>query len=355
MRENRDCTIFSVAMNDWYSPCQCPACKELDEREGSSAGTMIAFVNAVADAVRGEFPKNFIHTFAYLYCRKAPKTIRPRQNVIVRLCSIECCFSHPMTKCDYAAEHIDVETTSARKFVPASRIFRQDLACWAEICDNLYIWDYTTNFCNYLQPFPNLQVLKPNLQLFCDYHVRGVFEQGNYAMGKASAFAPLKIYLLSKLLWDPDEDADALILRFVRGYYGKPAAGALLAYIALCREAVAGEHISLFDTADAAYLTEEFLTGGMELFREALAATDDPIYRERIRREELSLRYSYIVSLPMTCPDRKERIDAFAKDAVELGILELFERRELNASFACMKESRYAARRENVPYAVCRL
>jgi hypothetical protein len=91
------------------------------------------------------------------------------------------------------------------------------------------------------------------------------------------------------------------------------------------------------------------------LFREALAATDDPIYRERIRREELSLRYSYIVSLPMTCPNRKERIDAFAKDAVELGILELFERRELNASFACMKESRYAARRENVPYAVCRL
>jgi hypothetical protein len=260
-----------------------------------------------------------------------------------------------MTKCDYAAEHIDVETTSARKFVPASRIFRQDLACWAEICDNLYIWDYTTNFCNYLQPFPNLQVLKPNLQLFCDYHVRGVFEQGNYAMGKASAFAPLKIYLLSKLLWNPDEDAEELISRFVCGYYGEPASSALMKYLALCRNAVTSEHMSLFDGADAPYLTEAFIDEGLKLFRAALAAAADPNHLERIRREELSLRYARLVSLPMTYPDRNDMIDAFARDAMELGIGELFERRDMIASFDCMKESRYAANRDNVPYAVYRL
>jgi hypothetical protein len=355
MREHKECTIFSVAMNDWYSPCECSACKTLDEREGSSAGTMIAFVNAVADAVTSEFPKNYIHTFAYLYCRKAPHTIRPRSNVIVRLCSIECCFSHPMAECNHAVEHIDVETTSARKFVPSNQLFRQDLAQWAEICDNLYIWDYTTNFCNYLQPFPNLHVLQPNLKLFRDYKVRGVFEQGNYAYGKASAFAPLKIYLLSRLLWNPDEDVDGLILRFVHGYYGEPAAGALLKYIELSRDAVMGEHMSLFDGADAAYLTDAFLSEGMKCFDAALMATTDPTYRERIRREELSLRYAFLVSLPLHHPGRNDMIDAFAKDAMELGIGELFERRDLNASFDCMKDSRYAAHRENVPYAVYRL
>ncbi len=355
MRENRECAIFSVAMNDWYSPCECPSCKALDEREGSSAGTMINFVNNVADAVRGEFPKNFIHTFAYLYCRKAPRTIRPRSNVIVRLCSIECCFSHPMSECGYAVEHIDVETTSARKFMPAKHLFRKDLEGWAEICDNLYIWDYTTNFCNYLQPFPNLHVIQPNLKLFRDQNVRGVFEQGNYAVGKASAFAPLKIYLLSRLLWNPDEDVDGLISRFVRGYYGEPAAGALMKYLDLCHDAVIGEHMSLFDGADAPYLTEDFLTEGMGLFSAALAVTAVPTHRERIRREELSVRFAYLVSLPQNLPSRNALIDAFAKDAVELGIGELFERRELNASFDCMKESRYAARRENVPHAVYRL
>ena len=40
-RENPAYNIFSVAMNDWYQPCQCPACTAADREEGSPAGTMI--------------------------------------------------------------------------------------------------------------------------------------------------------------------------------------------------------------------------------------------------------------------------------------------------------------------------
>ena len=89
--------MFSVSQNDWYNYCQCPACKAIDDREGSPAGTMITFVNQVADAIREDCPDVLIHTFAYQYTRKAPKFVRPRPNVIVRLCSIECCFSHPLS------------------------------------------------------------------------------------------------------------------------------------------------------------------------------------------------------------------------------------------------------------------
>ena len=355
MRENRDCTIFSVAMNDWYSPCACPACTLIDEKEGSHAGTMIAFVNAVADAVREEFPQNYIHTFAYLYCRKPPRTLRPRSNVIVRLCSIESCFSHPMGECDFAVEHIDVETTSARHFAPAKRLFRQDLAAWASICDSLYIWDYTTNFANYLQPFPNLHVLAPNLRLFRDCGVLGVFEQGNYAPGSTSAFAPLKIYLIAKLLWNPDADVDRLTAGFVNGYYGEAAAGPILKILELSREAVGAEHMSLFDGVNAPYLGEPFLLECQRLFEDALALPVSQVERERIQREALSVRYAYLAALPLDAPGRIERINAFERDAKELGIKELFERRELNASFDCMRTSRYTASRDDVPYAVYRL
>ncbi len=355
MRKHLECTIFSVAMNDWYSPCECPHCKAVDEREDSQAGSMIAFVNAVADAVYDEFPNNFIHTFAYLYCRKPPRNLRPRKNVIVRLCSIECCFSHPISECKYAVDHIDVETTSARPFVKANRLFWQDLLEWASICDTLYIWDYTTNFSNYLQPFPNLHVIQPNLRLFRDIGVRGVFEQGNYAPGKASAFAPLKIYVIAKLLWNPDEDVEKLTEEFVRGYYGEAACRMLLHILQLSRDAVSDTHMSLFDGVNAPYLSESFLTKGLRLFEEALKATTDPVCRERVRREELSLRYAYLASLPMNHPNRIELIDTFALKAVDLGISELFERRELSSSFACMKESRFAAHRDGIPYAVYRL
>ena len=88
--------ILSVTQEDNHQYCQCVECKALDALEGSQSGTMIHFVNAVAEAIEDEFPDVFIDTFAYWYSRKPPKFVKPRDNVIVRLCSIECCFAHPL-------------------------------------------------------------------------------------------------------------------------------------------------------------------------------------------------------------------------------------------------------------------
>lgn len=355
MRENPDCTIFSVAQNDWYSPCACEECRAVDEREGSGAGTMIWFVNRIADAVAKEFPDRFLHTFAYLYSRKPPRTLRPRPNVIVRLCSIEACFSHPLDACAYAVDNIDVEETSARKFLPAQRRFVHDLAGWGKLCDQLYIWDYTTNFANYLQPFPNLHVLQPNLRLFRQMGVKGVFEQGNYAPGQCSAFGALKIYLMAKLLWNPDADVARHTEAFLSGYYGAAASAPLKTYLALLRRAAESGHMSLFDGAEAPYLRDDTLAEGEALLRRAVALAEGPAQKARLERELLSPRYMRLVRLPLEAPDRDEQIDAFAADVRRLGITELFERRELEASFACMKKSRFAADRGGVPYSVYRL
>ena len=48
----------------------------------------------VAEAIEKDSPNVRIDTLAYQYTRKPPRTIRPRANVIIRLCSIECCFRH---------------------------------------------------------------------------------------------------------------------------------------------------------------------------------------------------------------------------------------------------------------------
>ncbi|MEI6580332.1 MAG: DUF4838 domain-containing protein, partial [Eubacteriales bacterium] len=47
-----DAQIISLTQHDNGDYCQCPACKAIDEYEGSQSGTMIHFVNAVADAVK---------------------------------------------------------------------------------------------------------------------------------------------------------------------------------------------------------------------------------------------------------------------------------------------------------------
>jgi len=161
LREAPDAAIISVTQNDCDGHCQCPACKAIDDAEGSPSGSMLAFVNYVAEKIEPEFPHVSVDTFAYQYSRHPPKTIRPRHNVIVRLCSIECNFREPL-------DH------------PSNAAFLADLNRWSQICSHLYIWDYTTDFANYIKPYPDWFTLGPNIRIFQKYGVKGVFEEGAY-------------------------------------------------------------------------------------------------------------------------------------------------------------------------------
>ena len=96
IRRDPGAKFYGVSQNDWYNYCECPACKAIDDEEESHAGTMIRFVNAVAEAVEKEFPDALIETLAYQYTRKPPKKTRLRHNVIPCLCTIECDFAQPI-------------------------------------------------------------------------------------------------------------------------------------------------------------------------------------------------------------------------------------------------------------------
>ena len=83
---------WSVSQNDNRDYCTCDSCKALDEREGSPSGSIINFVNQVAD----QFPDKMISTLAYEYGRHAPRTLKPRDNVNIMLCSIEAYRHKPI-------------------------------------------------------------------------------------------------------------------------------------------------------------------------------------------------------------------------------------------------------------------
>ena len=197
--------IVSVTQDDNQDYCQCAKCKAVDAEEGSHAGTMIRFANAIADAVKDEFPDALIDTFAYQYTRTPPKITKPRDNVIVRLCSIECCFAHPLDD-PSCAENVK---------------FAGDIKTWSQISNHLYIWDYTTNYSHYNCVFPDFGVLQENMQFFVANNVRGVYEEGNYQAAECdSEFAELRAYLLARLMFDPYLDYSAEMNGFLKAYYG---------------------------------------------------------------------------------------------------------------------------------------
>ncbi len=195
MLRNPEIKYWSVSQNDNYYHCECPACKATDEAEGSPAGTLLRFVNQVADS----FPDKIITTLAYQYTRVPPKITKPASNVMITLCTIELNRSEP------------IETDST------SRSFITDIEGWSAICNSIMLWDYEVQFTNYLCPFPLFHTLQPNIQFFNKHHVTAHFQQCNIDYGVE--FAELKAYLLSKLLWNPDINADAVIDDFLKGYY----------------------------------------------------------------------------------------------------------------------------------------
>ncbi|MBR4611548.1 MAG: DUF4838 domain-containing protein [Kiritimatiellae bacterium] len=207
IRADPGANAYDVTQNDYDRYCTCARCRAVDEEEGSHAGTLIRFVNAIADRVEREFPGKQVTTFAYRYTRHPPKKTRPRANVVVKLCPAECEYSAPICESRYA-ENV---------------AFAKDLDGWAAISPPLYIFDYAVNFRAYLHPFPNAPVFFANLRSFRDAGARYYAPLGN-CEGLHADFGELKAWLLAKGMWNPDRDWRPLAAQFIRGYYGEAAA-----------------------------------------------------------------------------------------------------------------------------------
>lgn len=272
MRESPEYLIYDVSQNDWYNPCQCDKCQAIVKREGSESGIMIWFVNQIADAVKSEFPDKFIGTLAYQYTRNPPTSIRPRENVVVRFCSIECCFSHDFKSC------------------PENQSFMKDLKKWSSLAPHLYIWDYVVNFSHYVMPYPNFAVLQSNIKTFQENNAIGIMEQASY-QGRGGEFSELRAYLISKLLWNPDCNTEDVINDFIYGYYGR-GGKFVRAYFDLLQNRVKPDtHIHL-GLAPADYIfSDEFVRESQELFEEAKKVAENDEMVKRIEMASLPILY----------------------------------------------------------------
>lgn len=95
LKEHPNSEIISVSKNDGGGTCLCPNCKAIDDAEGSNAGSLLYLVNRVAEAVEKEHPQVVVSTLAYLETVTPPKTVKPRANVAIQLCTDNCMWAHP--------------------------------------------------------------------------------------------------------------------------------------------------------------------------------------------------------------------------------------------------------------------
>ncbi len=275
-----DIQIVSLTQHDNFDYCQCNNCKAIDDENGSQSGTMITFVNEIARRVKEHGYDNVVFdTFAYQYTRKAPTKAVPREDVIVRLCSIECCFGHTLDdpKCE---QNVD---------------FMNDLRKWGKICNRIYIWDYVHNYANTLCIFPNFGVLQRNIQIFYENNAKGLYEEGNYYIDNSDAeFAEMRTYLLSKLMQNPYLDYEAEMDGYLNGVYG-PGGCYIREFIDIITEHAVtdSKHLSIYQSAENTLynMTDEDVEKCNELWEKAKTVAEDDEQLQQIRRTELSWRY----------------------------------------------------------------
>ena len=274
IRQSPGTAIVSVSQNDWYGACQCDICSALDNAEGTNAASVLALANYVAEKIEPEFPNVAIDTLAYQYTRKAPKTMKPRPNVIVRLCSIECNFSQPL-------EH------------ESNKDFARDIRDWSRLTNRLYVWNYVTDFPNYMLPFPNWYTVGPNERFFAANGVKGLFEQGAY-QSYGSEMAEMEAWVQAQLLWNPNQDDRKLIAEFLRGYYGK-AANPIQQYLNLMANAAKNTTMGIWVGPDAPFLTLDTMLKAEALWKDAerrVSGDKDLLWRVRVGH--LPVRYVFL-------------------------------------------------------------
>ena len=272
LREHPYAKIYSVSQNDWGGACQCELCQTIVDREGSQSGPIVWFANKIAERIESEFPDRFIGTFAYDYSRKPPKHIRPRENVVIRLCSIECCFAHPFDSC------------------PLNASFMDDIRRWSELAPHLYIWDYVINFHYLIMPFPNFNVLQSNMRTLRDHKAIGIMTQAaNNSRG--AEFEELRMYLIAKLLWDPEIDIEPVIDDFMAGFYGR-SGPYIRRYFDLMQGLVTPDrHFNWWLEPEDPLYSEAFIREAEALFDQAEVVADDETILKRVEEARLPVMF----------------------------------------------------------------
>jgi hypothetical protein len=328
---NPQAGYISISQNDSFNYCACTNCRTLAAQEGSEAGPYLQLVNSVASAVHAVNPDFLVETLAYQGSEKPPANIHPASNVIIRLAPVTRDFGKPFNS-------------------TANQASWDNFQDWAGIANNLFFWNYVTNFEHLLMPHPNWPHLAPDLQAMAANNVKGVFEQGNTSTNDVGDFNPMRAWIIGKLMWNPTLDMSTLRDEYLTGYYG--AAGPYLKQY-LQRVQTSYDNVGLklgcFNN-HFGFLTLDVMNNATTDFANALLAVQgNAQLTDRVQRERLSLELAWIFRYKLLKEaagpggtflgpsDPLQAIDDFEAHATSYGITTLGGNRSMAAAIAQMK------------------
>lgn len=188
---------FVIMPQDNAVVCLCERCVELGNTAKSATSAVAYLVNNIAQ----DFTWHSFFMGSYLTTKTLPKE-KLAKNTGVFISTIDL------------PKGVDLNSATWQK---ATQDFKALVEQWKTKTTEIYLWDYSANFDDYLTPIPVLYSIKRQLAYFKSLGVTGVFfNAGGYDY---SSFHDVQTYVISALLKDTTLDVDSLVGAYFKKFY----------------------------------------------------------------------------------------------------------------------------------------
>lgn len=187
---------FVISPADNNLACMCNKCAALGNKKGDASFSVLELLKKMAN----RFPNYQFFTIDYLSVHTPPSVQLPKNTGII-ISSID--LPRKVT--------IDLNNSFVKEFT--LKVDR-----WKNVCSTVYVWDYVSNFDDYLTPFPTLLVCQANFNFYKKLKIKGIFANG--AGYDYSTFSEVYTYVIAALMQDPTLDVNELVTKFCNYYYG---------------------------------------------------------------------------------------------------------------------------------------
>jgi len=201
-----DADYVSVSQNDNLLFCECENCKKAYKKHGRF-GTLILYVNEVAERLERVYPELKIHTYAYMGTDDINDSVKAHKNVVIQWCPVTMCRNHALDdpSCRLNAKHLSALKTLAK------------------VTDNVFVFDYRSCLKYAMLNFTDIFKLRETMRAYAENHVTGLYSELCLETLNEPTFEELRAYLFGKLLWNPymsEEEYDGHINEFLKYFYG---------------------------------------------------------------------------------------------------------------------------------------
>lgn len=214
-------TFARFQMMDNKNWCSCAACTEAEELYGAKSGAMLKTCNLIGERanekLRAADDDRKITVVPLLYNATENVPVESGENgkyvMNEKLGKLE--YVTPLWACmamkDHAKGWGDEENAAALDMLEKMN----------GAFENFWIWDYGVDFNDYLVPFDTFNTMKEDFEILGSYKIGLYLYQLANSARNVTGFNGLKVYLFSKLAFDPSLDIDELTEDYFRHVYGE--------------------------------------------------------------------------------------------------------------------------------------